>query len=591
MSRVVVLLTVATAFFATGLLWQRVWGFYPLQANSWAWVWNYTRAYGHLPWFLERSMFGVGGGIIVLILVIQAVASRIGVHTVVGGRGKDELHGSARWARKAEAKAARLFGRTGVVVGGWRRSFRRARMLRHDGPEHVLVFAPTGSGKGVSLILPTLLTWMESVFILDIKKENFSLSSGWRASLGHRILMFEPTAETGSIRFNPLAEVRIGSGREIADCQNIAAMIIDSDGKGLQDYWRKEGWTWLSVLLLHILYRVQRDDGRVANFEDVNTFVSGIVAAGTGEDNFAALLDDMIAFEHGSEHVDKEIRRGANRMLIKAPQERSGVHSSAITELALYADPIVARNTAVSDFQLADLVQGDRPAAFYFVIPPSDMDRLRPLIRIILNVMLRRFTEEMEFKDGRSVSTFDHRLLLMLDEFTSVGKLEIVERALAFMRGYGLKAYIVIQGISQLHQAYGREESIMPNCGVRLAFTPNTIETAKVLSEMTGKATIVQQSRSRSRKVGEIGSVTDSIQGTGRPLLTPDECMRLPLIREVTRWGRKKMIPGETLTFVGGVPPIRGRQALYFQDKELRRRAAMPAPAMVVDDREEGGNP
>ncbi len=596
MIRLVVIPAVAAVFVLTGLLWQTVYGFYPLQSNSWAWVWDYTRAYGHIPSFLQWSLYGLGAGIIAVILVIQAVASRIGARTVAGDRDNDELHGSARWARKEDIKDAGLVGREGVVVGGWRRRFRRARMLRHNGPEHVLLFAPTGSGKGVSAILATLLSWAGSVFVLDIKKENFSLSAGWRAALGHRVLMFEPTAETGSIRFNPLAEVRIGTGREIADCQNIAAMIIDPDGKGLQDYWRKEGWTWLSVLLIHILYRVQRDDGRTANFEDVNNFVSGIVAGDEGEDNFVALLEDMIAFEHGTEHVDKEVRRGANRMMIKAPQERSGVHSTAITELALYADPIVARNTAVSDFKLIDLVHGDRPAAFYFVIPPSDMDRLRPLIRIILNVMLRRFTEEMEFKDGRSATIFKHKLLLMLDEFTSIGKLEIVERALAFIRGYGIKAYIVIQGISQLHQAYGRDESIMSNCGVRVAFTPNTVETAKVLSELTGKATIVQRHRTRGRKVGEIGQVTDALKETGRPLLTPDECMRLRLIREVKRWGGKKTIPGETLTFVGGVPPIRGHQVLYFQDKELRRRAAMPPPAMpapaaMINDKREGEQP
>jgi type IV secretion system protein VirD4 len=165
----------------------------------------------------------------------------------------------------------------------------------------------------------------------------------------------------------------------------------------------------------------------------------------------------------------------------------------------------------------------------------------------------------------------------MLDEFTAIGKLEIFERALAFMAGYGLKAFVVVQDIAQLHQAYGRDESVMSNCHVRIAFAPNRIETAKLLSDMTGKTTVVQKQRSRSGRLGQLGSVSDSLRETGRPLLTPDECMRL---RGIEKHGRK-IVPGEALIFSAGSPPIRGLQLLYFQDKELARRAAIPAPPVL----------
>ncbi|WP_142850703.1 type IV secretory system conjugative DNA transfer family protein [Telmatospirillum sp. J64-1] len=573
------------------LQWHLAVGFNAADPAWWQWVISSAVHPAGLPAELTRAMFWTGAGGIVAMLVLLTVATRAQHRTIAGDRSKEELHGSARWAKKSDAKATGLLEGKGVVVGGWQGLF-GTKTLRHDGPEHVMAFAPTRSGKGVSLILPTLLTWTESVFVLDIKGENFALSAGWRASLGHRILKFEPTAQEGSVRFNPLAEIRLGDGREIADCQNIAAMVIDPDGKGLKDYWAKEGWSWLSVILLHVLYRIQRDEGRTASFEDVNNFVSGITAEDEGEDNFTELLDDMIAFEHGVEHVDKEVRRGATRMKMKAPQERSGVHSSAITELALYADPIIARNTATSDFRLADLMEGDKPVAFYLVVAPSNIDRLRPLTRIIVNLMMRRLTERMEFEGGRSVASYKNRLLLMLDEFTSIGKLEIFERALAFIAGYGLKAFIIVQDISQLQQAYGRDESIMSNCHVRVAFAPNKIETAKVLSDMAGRTTVIQKRSTRSGRRGEIGSVNESLHETGRPLLTPDECMRLRLIGSRKRWfglfGKKVAVPGEALTFVAGAPPIRGRQALYFQDKELRRRAAIPAPIMGDNSKKEG---
>lgn len=570
------LLAVFTAALAAILFqWHLAVGFDPLDARWWKWAFKSAAHPAGLPAEMVSAAIWTGSAGVLAMLGVAALAARVSARTLSGARDADELHGTARWATRKDVKAAGLFSAKGVTVGGWKGCL-RTETLRHDGPEHVMVFAPTRSGKGVSLILPTLLTWPESVFVLDIKGENFALTAGWRASQGHRILKFEPTSPDSTVRFNPLAEVRLEGGRDIADCQNIAAMIIDPDGKGLRDYWRQEGWTWLSVVILHVIYRVLRDEGRDACLDDVNTFVSGVIDEGTGEDNFEALLDDMIGFEHGVPHVDKEVRRGASRMKIKAPQERSGVHSSAITQLALYADPIIAGNTAESDFALADLVNGEKPAALYLIIRPSDIDRLRPLIRIIMNILLRRLTERMEFEGGKSIDTYKHRLLLMLDEFTAIGKLEIFERALAFMAGYGLKAFVVVQDIAQLHQAYGRDESVMSNCHVRIAFAPNRIETAKLLSDMTGKTTVVQKQRSRSGRLGQLGSVSDSLRETGRPLLTPDECMRL---RGIEKHGRK-IVPGEALIFSAGSPPIRGLQRLYFQDKELARRAAIPAPAV-----------
>ena len=152
------------------------------------------------------------------------------------------------------------------------------------------------------------------------------------------------------MRFNPLEEVRLGAPHEVADCQNIAAMIIDPDGTGLKDFWMQAGWEWLCVVILHVLYRTRRDDARTASLADVHGFMSAVVGGpedgAAPEDGFTALLDDMMAFEHGSPAADREVRRGAGKMRIKAQAERSGVHSSAAVQLALYADPIVARAIA-----------------------------------------------------------------------------------------------------------------------------------------------------------------------------------------------------------------------------------------------------
>ncbi len=349
-------LTIVTLMvIATLWQWHHAVGFDPLDARWWKW---FLKSIAHpegLPMELVYPLYWTGIGGVAAIFLLMVIASRAKNSTVSGGRKQDELHGSARWAEKKDIKKAGLFSKQGVTVGGWETTF-GVKAMRHDGPEHIMVFAPTRSGKGVSLIIPTLLTWLQSVFVLDIKGENYALTSGWRKAQGQNIFKFEPTAMEGSARFNPLAEVRIGTGKDIADCQNIASMIIDPDGKGKNDYWQKEGFAWLSVVILHVICKVAMEESRQACLDDVNTFASGITASEDDEDNFEALLKDMINFEHGEDYLNKEIRRGANRMLIKAGQERSGVHSTAIADLALYADPIIAKNTSSSDFSIDDLV-------------------------------------------------------------------------------------------------------------------------------------------------------------------------------------------------------------------------------------------
>jgi type IV secretion system protein VirD4 len=219
----------------------------------------------------------------------------------------------------------------------------------------------------------------------------------------------------------------------------------------------------------------------------------------------------------------------------------------------------------------------EQPVSLYLVVPPSDKDRLRPLIRLMINQVVRGLTEKMEFKDGRSAAGYKHRLLLMLDEFPSLGKLDVFEESLAFIAGYGLKAYLIIQDISQLWTAYGKEESIFSNCHVRVAYAPNKIETAELLSKMTGTATVVNKNHMMSGKVlGSLSNVQASIQATQRPLLTADEVMRLPAAAKDARGNVTE--PGDMLIFMAGQTPIYGKQILYFMDPVFSKRAKVAAP-------------
>ncbi len=498
-------------------------------------------------------------------------------------RESESLHGSAHWASAKEVEQTGLLGGGhGVYVGAWKDAHTsKIRYLRHDGPEHIMAFAPTRSGKGVGLVLPTLLSWPHSALIYDIKGENWALTAGWRKQeAGNHVIKFEPSAMDGSsARYNPLAEVRVRTDREVADVQNIMTMIVDPDGKGLQDHWQKSSQALLVGVALHVLYAEQ------------NKTLNGVIAfLSDPSRTVAKSMQFMLDTDHDlagggwpnpdgtPNYCHPVVAAAARDMLNKADEEQSGVISSAISYLTLYRDPVVARNTGVSDFRIHELMNDDRPVSLYLVVPPSDKDRLRPLIRLVINQVVRGLTEKMEFKDGRSVAGYKHRMLLLLDEFPSLGKLDVFEESLAFIAGYGMKAYLIIQDISQLWTAYGKDESIFSNCHVRVAYAPNKIETAELLSKMTGTATIVKQSHSYSGSLyGSQSNISTSTQETQRALLTADEVMRLPAAKKDARGNISE--PGDMLIFMAGQTPIYGKQILYFLDPTFSARAKLPAPA------------
>lgn len=225
--------------------------------------------------------------------------------------------------------------------------------------------------------------------------------------------------------------------------------------------------------------------------------------------------------------------------------------STALTNLALYRDPVVALNTSRCDFRIHDLMNAENPVNLYLVISPADIDRMKPLIRLMVDMIIRRVCAKMEFADGSSKAGYKHRLLLMLDEFTSLGKLPIMEKALAYIAGYGGKVYLIVQDITQLNAVYGKENALMANCHVRIAYAPNTVETAEILSKMTGKTTVVEEKVSLSgSRTGHLKNASVNVTETARNLLTPDECMRLP---GLSKDEQGHATPGDMHHFHGGL--------------------------------------
>jgi len=460
-------------------------------------------------------------------------------------------YGSARWASEREVRAAGLFRNRGVFLGRLDRNY-----LRHDGPEHVMAFAPTRSGKGVGLVVPTLLSWTGSVIVHDIKGENWDLTAGWRSKFSH-CLLFNPT-DARSARWNPLLEVRRGP-HEVRDVQNIADILVDPEGAlERRNHWEKTSYSLLVGAILHVLYAEEEKTlARVASF------------LSNPDESFVDTLKLMMATNHvGTREAPKVhpvVVASARDLLNKSDNERSGVLSTALSFLSLYRDPTVAAVTSECDWRIADLLEAERPVSLYLVVPPSDLSRTKPLVRLILNQVGRRLTEQLPLgrdKDRR-------QLLLMLDEFPALGRLDFFETALAFLAGYGVRAFLIAQSLNQIVKAYGENNSVLDNCHVRVAFATNDERTAKRISDALGTATEPRAMRNYAghRLSPWLGHVMVSRQETSRPLLTPGEVMQLP--------------PSDELVLVSGLPPVRAKKLRFFEDGNFTARV-LPAPALAM---------
>jgi type IV secretion system protein VirD4 len=469
-------------------------------------------------------------------------------------------HGSSRWASTVEVKNAGLLREAGVVlcqtsdasfrtrIGGDGQTKMTARKLgrlvRHDGPEHVFCFAPTRSGKGVGLVVPTLLSWPHSVLVYDIKKENWALTAGWRRQFS-RVWRFEPTSPD-SVRFNPLLEIRQGLS-EVKDTQNVADMLVDPNGeKDTKDHWQTTAHSLLCGAILHVLY---------AEADKTLSGVASFLAQPARTQK--QTLERMMGTPHLPSGPHPAVSQVAREMLNKSENELSGVYSTAMACLGLYRDPVIARNTAASDFRIADLVAADAPVSLYLVVPPSDLTRTRPLIRLILNQIGRQLTESIDV--GKR-----HRLLLLLDEFPSLGRLEFFEGALAFFAGYRLKAFLIAQSLNQLEKAYGANNAILDNCHVRVTYGANDDRTARRISDLLGQTTEKKTQKSYSGSGLWLSNRTESEQEYGRPLLTAGEVTQLP--------------QDDALVLMGGLLPYRAKKVRYFLDRRFRDRAAQPPP-------------
>lgn len=492
------------------------------------------------------------------ILACAAGAACLGAALISARRPLVRRHGPKGWATFEDARAAGLFASSGAVLGKL-----GGEILVYDGPGHLLLIGASRSGKGRGHVVPTLLSWAHSALVLDVKGElaagdpryAFPGAAGFRETLGP-VLRFAPT-RSGSARFNPLFEVRKGPN-EVRDVQNVVEIIVDPAGdRRHEDFWDRSAKQVLVGLILHVLYAEPDHRKTLAVVREKLRDL----------DAHAQHMRIVLHRRHpetGVPETHPEVLHAADSYLAGEERMRSGIKATAESFFGLFADPLIAANTAASDFRVGDLMCAERPVTLFLQPPPSDAARLMPLMRLVLNQIARSLMEDQNADAcGRPKL---RPLLLLLDEFPQLGRLAFFETAMGAFAGYGLKAYLVCQSLNHVTRAYGRDSVILDNCHVITSFAAADLETAKTIASMAGERWEVIESQSvhRPRALFSARGAA-SFREERRPLMLPGDVRQLP--------GEEEII------FVAGAKPLRARKLQFDREPIFQNRLRLASAA------------
>ena len=469
---------------------------------------------------------------------------------------QESIHGDAKWATERDIKKAGLRSKKGMLLG----RDTKGKLLIADGFQHSLLFAPTGSGKGVGFVIPNLLFWSDSVVVHDIKLENYDLTSGYRSTkLNQKTYVWNPANPDGlSHCYNPIDWISTKPGQMVDDTQKIANLILPE-----QEFWENEARSLFVGVVLYLLAAPEK----IKSFgEVVRTMRSDDVVY-----NLAVVLDTIGKQIHPVAYMN------IAAFLQKADKERSGVTSTLNSKLELWANPLIDTATASSDFNI--MTFKEIATTVYVGVTPDNLKRLQPLLQVF-------YQQATEFLSRRLPTATDkHGVLFMMDEFPTLGKMEQFITGIAYFRGYRVRLFLIIQDTEQLKGIYEEHgmNSFLSNSTYRITFAANNFQTAELISKLVGNKTVDQVSANRPKFMDlNPASRTLHVSGTQRALLLPQEVINLDRDLQIL--------------LIESSPPIKSRKIKYFKDKMFTSRLLPPSvvptqepydPRKILDDREQ----
>jgi type IV secretion system protein VirD4 len=477
-------------------------------------------------------------------VVLKALAGGALVGTIIAGlmlwwvaKQKPPLHGAARFAKEGEIRRAGFRADDGIVLGK-----KGGKFLTFGGSEHCIVEAPTRSGKGVGIVIPNLLSWQESVVVLDVKRENWDATAGFRKKYGQAVYLFNPTdPESRTARYNPLGYIdRTDPDQVVIELQKIATMLFVPPERG-EPFWTDSARTAFVGVGAYLA---------VADQPFTIGSIYRLMTTGDTRGFFKRVLDDRsLDLSQGCRNALADFTSGADNTF-------AGIVQTVTSKLSLWLNPRVDAATEESDFDLREL--RSRRMSIYLGVSPDELDRVAPLYNLLFQQLV-----DLNVRDLPNMAT-PLKILVILDEFARIGRAQVIASAFSYVAGYGIRLLPVIQSRSQLRAVYGEHvaNEIVANCGVEVAFTPKELRVANELSERIGY--IGQESVTRSLTIhGVLANRSKSMSDQRRALLLPQELMQFP--------------DSELLLLRGGIPPIHGDKIRYFADGLFKARVE-PAP-------------
>jgi type IV secretion system protein VirD4 len=461
------------------------------------------------------------------------------------------LHGDARFSRTAEIKAAGLFADHGIILGRVGRHY-----LMLSGQQGVALAAPPRSGKGVGVVIPNCLNWDGSLVCVDIKGENWAVTAGYRAAMGHAVYRFDPFSDRGeTVRWNPLGYVSEDPRFRINDLQRIAQMLYP-DPPGVDPFWTASARSLFLGIALYL-------------FETPNMprTLGEILRQGMASDDegfgkhWKRIID---ARSHFKRPLSSECVQALYDVIDLAPVTASSIRKTFTSRLDLWLNPMLDAATSTNDFDFRDLRK--RRMSIYVCVNPDDLHRLRPVVNLFFQQVIGLQTRELPEHNPQ----LKYQVLMLLDEFTALGRIPIISEAIAYLPGYNLRTVLVIQTPAQLREVYGREnaETMLKSLAARVVFAPKDFGDAQEISDELGFTTVRAKSVSRPA------------WGTGRgpSVNLSDQRRALLLPQEVKELGTDSAI-----VFYEGLRPIACRKIRYYKDRLFTARLR-PAPKVTPID-------
>ncbi len=508
--------------------------------------WNFLiwqKKWGHLPAHARILQMGLG-------LLIMGIASSAFWIKLFDGRDNRAPKRQRGWGDLKDAKNAQLLGDDGCVIGLLGKGFGK-RVLTTNDMRPTLVTGATRSGKGRGHVVPTLLLWRNSVIVHDPKSELYALTAGWRAPWSHTLVL--NPRKMNSARFNPLAEVRLGAS-EMADVQRLVSVLSDPAGRRDHDaIWDIAAAAILEAAILHVLYAAPAGQ---KNLVSVKALVNDL-------DRSANIMKTTLHRERGGVDECHPVIAAATRAyLSKHDKYRSSVEATVQSYLKWIAGDDIERTLSASDFRVGDLVCLDNAMSLYVQVAPADQKALRPFLRLLFSAVALGLTTEVSTDTwGRPKR---HPLLMVMDEFPLLGRLDFFEKTLRLMSGYGIKPMLVAQSLNDIVETYGPHNTILDNTHIYTAFAALDPLTQDKVSKLTG---LVMEDRN---SVSTSGAIMDGVRSRSsaeheRPLLEPGEI--------------RGLADTDQLVFVAGYKPWRSQKVRFDQMEPFKSRTRLPAPS------------